>query len=519
MSLILLAIPTIFIGFISYYLWIWTYWRRRGITGPLGYPIVGSFPKTLKSEYPQYLQIRDWTKQYGSVFGYTEGTIRTLVVSDSDLVHELFVKQYDNFYGRRLNPIQGDPEKDPRTNLFSAQGFRWKRLRAISSPTFSNNSLRKINLTVEDSALELLRHIEEQTSVGEQIDMLQFYQEFTMDVIGRIAMGQNDSQMFKNPLLNFVKAIFGDNRKHIPLIGGVFPSFAQLFRFFMLKLPFLGAANFIHVNNTMIAAVNNRIAQRENDAKNGMEIGEPQDFIDLFLDARADDVEHFGENNGDFSKSSSYSNRQLTTSEIVGQCIVFLIAGFDTTALSLSYSTFLLATHPEIQSKLQEEVDRECTNPEISFDQLSKLKYMDCVIKETLRLYPLGTLANSRRCMRATKLGDVEVEVGTTVQVDTWSLHTDPKIWGDDAKEFKPERWLSADSDLIFQKGGYIPFGLGPRQCIGMRLAYMEEKMLLAHILRKFTFVTGVKTDIPLKLHGRATTQPESVWMHLKPRH
>ena len=86
------------------------------------------------------------------------------------------------------------------------------------------------------------------------------------------------------------------------------------------------------------------------------------------------------------------SNRQLTTSEIVGQCIVFLIAGYDTTALSLSYSTFLLATHPEIQSKLQEEVDRECTNPEISFDQLSKLKYMDCVIKETLRLYPLGTL-------------------------------------------------------------------------------------------------------------------------------
>ena len=80
-------------------------------------------------------------------------------------------------------------------------------------------------------------------------------------------------------------------------------------------------------------------------------------------------------------------------------------------------------------------------------------------------------------------------------------------------------RWLSADSDLIFQKGGYIPFGLGPRQCIGMRLAYMEEKMLLAHILRKFTFVTGVKTDIPLKLHGRATTQPESVWMHLKRRH
>uniref|UniRef100_A0A1I7UFL6 Cytochrome P450 n=1 Tax=Caenorhabditis tropicalis TaxID=1561998 RepID=A0A1I7UFL6_9PELO len=440
MSIILLAIPTIFIGFLSYYLWIWTYWRRRGITGPLGYPLVGVFPQTLKSEYPQYLQLKDWTKEYGSVYGITEGTIKTLIVSDIDIVHQLFVKQYDNFYGRKLNPIQGDPEKDPRTNLFSAQGFRWKRLRAISSPTFSNNSLRKINLTVEDSALELLRHIEEQTAGGKQIDMLKFYQEFTMDVIGRIAMGQTDSQMFKNPLINYVKAIFSDNRKHIPLIGGVFPIFAQFFRFFMLKLPFLGAANFIHVNQTMVNAVNNRIAQREKDAENGIDIGEPQDFIDLFLDARADDVHHFGETNGDFSKSSSYSNRQLTTSEIVGQCTVFLIAGFDTTALSLSYSTFLLATHPEIQKKLQEEVDRECPDPEISFDQLSKLKYLECVMKETLRLYPLGTLANSRRCMRATKLGNIEVEPGTMVQVDTWSLHTDKKIWGDDANEFRPER-------------------------------------------------------------------------------
>lgn len=206
---------------------------------------------------------------------------------------------------------------------------------------------------------------------------------------------------------NIYFQIFGDNRKHIPLIGGVFPTLAQVFRFFMLKFPLLGAANFIHVNKTVVTAVQNRIDQRENDRKNGIEIGEPQDFIDLFLEARADDVEHFQENNGDFSKTSSYvsfrrkiipefkklqGNRQLTTQEIVGQCLVFLIAGFDTTALSLSYTTFLLATHPEVQKKLQEEIERECIEPSISFDHLSKLKYMDCIIKETLRLYPLGTM-------------------------------------------------------------------------------------------------------------------------------
>ncbi|CAL2031260.1 unnamed protein product [Caenorhabditis brenneri] len=439
--------------------------------------------------------------------------MKTLVISDPDLVQEVFVKQYDNFYGRKRNPIQGNSEKEKRTNLFSAQGYRWKRLRTISSPTFSNNSLRKLNTTIEDCALELMRHIEERSAGEQQIDMLRFYQEFTLDVIGRIAMGQTDSQMFQNPIFPVVQKLFQGSYSRLFLIGAVLPPFlVEIVRQILLKTLKMGS--FRKINAITMKAVEDRIKQREEDEKNGIEPGEPQDFIDLFLDAKAGDVEHFGEDNEDFSRSSSYSNHQLTAEEIVGQCTVFLIAGFDTTALSLSYTTYLLATHPEIQKKLQEEVDRECPDPEISFDQLSKLKYMECVMKETLRLYPLGAFANSRKCMRATRLGGVEVEAGTMVQVDTWTLQTDKKIWGEDAEEFKPERWLT-NTDHVLQKGGYLPFGLGPRQCIGMRLAYIEEKLLLAHILRKYTFETGAKTEIPLKLVGAATTQPNSVWMHL----
>uniref|UniRef100_A0A8R1E0Y1 Cytochrome P450 n=1 Tax=Caenorhabditis japonica TaxID=281687 RepID=A0A8R1E0Y1_CAEJA len=509
MSVLILAIPALLIGCLSYYLSIWTYWRRRGIPGPLGYPIFGSFFKMLDGNSPPYLQIQKWTEKYGSVYGYTEGTLKTLIISDPDMVHEVFVKQYDNFYGRKLNPIQGDPDKEKRTNLFAAQGFRWKRLRAISSPTFSNNSLRKLRATVEGCSLELLKHIEEQTPGGEQIDMLSFYQEFTMDVIGRIAMGQTETLMFKNPLLKNVKAIFGNESsrdKHLFLIGGISPTFAQYFRYFILKYPIFGASNFIQITNAMRSAVQNRVDQRANDAKLGIEPGEPQDFIDLFLDAKADDdVEHFGEGNEDYTKSSLNTNRQLTTEEIVGQISIFLIAGFDTTALSLSYTTFLLATHPEEMRKVQEEIDGECTDPSISFDQISRMKYLDCVIKETLRLYPLGTLANSRKCMRSTSLGGLDMR--------------NISIWGEDAKEFRPERWLESPDDNIIHKGGYIPFGMGPRQCIGMRLAYMEEKLLLSHLLRNYDFVPGPKTQIPLKLVGRATTQPETVWMHLRRRY
>ncbi|CAP22232.1 Protein CBR-CYP-13A12 [Caenorhabditis briggsae] len=512
---IYLAIITAVVGVLSYYLWTWTYWRRRGISGPPGYPLIGCALEMLDSENPPYLQLKEWTKEYGKVYGITEGMMKILVISDPALVEEVFVKQYDNFYGRKLYPIQGDPNKDKLVNLFASQGHRWKRLRTISSPTFSNNSLRKLKTTVEDCALELLRHIETQTAGGKPIDLLTFYQEFTLDVIGRIAMGQTDSQMFQNPMLKYVKAVFGEPRKFIFLSGAIVPWTGPLLRKFFMSLPNIFKNPAIHIIRQVAQAVENRIAQRATDEKAGIEPGEPQDFIDLFLDAKSDDVEI--ENNEDFTKAGIKVTRQLTKDEIVGQCFVFLIAGFDTTALSLSYSSFLLATHPEVQKKLQEEIDRECPDPEITFDQLSKLKYLECVVKETLRKYPLGAMANARRCMRSTKIGNYEIEEGIDILCDTWTLHADKNIWGEDAKEFKPERWESGD-EQFFQKGGYIPFGLGPRQCIGMRLAYMEEKLLLCHILRKYTLETCSKTQIPLKLIGSRTTSPETVWLNLKPR-
>lgn len=126
----------------------------------------------------------------------------------------------------------------------------------------------------------------------------------------------------------------------------------------------------------------------------------------------------------------------------------------------------------------------------------------------------------------------MEIEAGTNINVDTWSLHHDPKVWGDDVNEFKPERlvlfdnylfhqmfyrWESGD-ELFFAKGGYLPFGMGPRICIGMRLAMMEMKMLLTNILKNYTFETTPETVIPLKLVGTATIAPSSVLLKLKSR-
>ncbi|EFP13128.1 hypothetical protein CRE_07685 [Caenorhabditis remanei] len=529
--IILSSVLTGIIGLLSYFLYHWSYWIRHGISGPRGYPVVGVCNITYNGDYPPYLRIKEWGKVsylsfefffkhyefqiYGPIFGFTEGIKKTLVISDPEIVNEVFVKQFDNFYGRKLNALHGDPEKDKKASMFMAQGFRWKRLRTISSPTFSNNSLRKVTGTIEECSLELLRHIENQTSDGQQIDMLHFYQEFTLDVIGRIAMGQIGSQMFQNPLFPHVRSIFGESRQKIMMIGAVSPAMVDLLKWAIQKF-----GRFIPTKTdpsliwkTVEKAVQKRIEERSKDENYPKE---PQDFNDLFLDAKSDEVEN-DISSKDYSLKYSHAkiSKRLTKDEIISQCTLFIIAGFDTTALSLSFTTYLLTNHPEVQRKLQAELDRECKDSEVTFDNLSKLKYLECVMKETLRLYPLASPANSRTCMNDTVIGDgIRVEKGVHVVANTWAIHTDPKIWGDNANEFKPERWESPPNS----HQTFLSFGLGPRQCIGMRLAYMEEKMLLAHILRKYSFETGSKTELPMKLVGRATTQPTSVWMHLVAR-
>lgn len=97
-----------------------------------------------------------------------------MVISDPEFVHEVFVKQFDNFYGRKLTAIQGDPNKNKRVPLVAAQGHRWKRLRTLASPTFSNKSLRKIMGTVEESVTELVRSLEKASAEGKTLDMLEY---------------------------------------------------------------------------------------------------------------------------------------------------------------------------------------------------------------------------------------------------------------------------------------------------------------------------------------------------------
>lgn len=167
--------------------------------------------------------------------------------------------------------------------------------------------------------------------------------------------------------------------------------------------------------------------------------------------------------------------RKWTDNELVAQCLIFFLAGFETSSLALSLAAYELVSNPDIQQKLYEEiktVNDEIGGKRISYDSLQKMKYLDQVVSETLRKWPIGVQID-RICVKDYVYDDGDklkfhIEKGTNVVFSLYGVHRDPKYYPDPEK-FDPERFSNENKHHILP-GTYAPFGIGPRNCIGQSI-------------------------------------------------
>lgn len=189
----------------------------------------------------------------------------------------------------------------------------------------------------------------------------------------------------------------------------------------------------------------------------------------------------------------------------MAQCIIFFFAGYDTLSTTIGFMVHELAVNVEIQNRLIEEIDtiRDGLNGEsLNYNCLQKMKYLDMVVCESMRRWSAVTMI-SRLCTKPTSLEiaegkSVQINVGDAFWIPVYAIHMDEKTYPNPEK-FDPERFSDANSGNIGSHS-YLPFGTGPRNCIGSRFALMEIKSILYHLLSSVRFEVCDKTQVPIRL-------------------
>ena len=200
--------------------------------------------------------------------------------------------------------------------------------------------------------------------------------------------------------------------------------------------------------------------------------------------------------------------------EVNHNMLSLMIAGYETTATTLAYCTYILSKEQAVQRKLQNEFESYDENTD-EYDQVHNMIYLDWFIREVLRMFPPAPQAMSRLCNRTTMVCGHMIDEGSVIQPDLLSLHYDPDIWGpEDPHTFLPERH-SVDRPVAALMG----FGLGPRNCIGQRFALMEVKICLARLLRQYTIYPGNQMQANFQLIDTTFIRhPKNVYVKISRR-
>lgn len=470
------------------------YWKSQNVVHEPYSLLLG--PATAFLFKPVHAVDQERYAKMGRIFGYFEGAKPALAVGEPELVKLVLVKDFPALCNRRLIDFF-DPILD---NMMSTAPVElWRKIRPSTSPAFSTGKLRRMNNLIQDCAKVTSEHIKRAAEHMKNMEMKEFYGHYALDVIASCAFGTKlDSYTdAANEFVTKAKKAFSGGVSLGVVMFILCPGLAK-----MLKVKLLKPEPFQYFKAVCVAIIQERKRRRTRQ----------QDFLQLMMDAQEgnladgadtapgnESVEIFNLES-ELKNDATFVTRALSEDEALAQCVLFFVAGHDGTSSVLACAAYLLALNPEAQAKLRTEAD-ECfathgQNP--SIDVISRLPYLHCVVSETIRLYPPAP-----RIDRTTHvdyaLGDTGIRVpkGSIVTVPVYAMHHDPEFFPD-PERFIPERFSDENISSI-RPYSYLPFGAGPRNCVGMRLALQTVKLALLHSVHNVQFVPTEKTKVPLE--------------------
>jgi len=457
--------------------------------------------------YGNYLEIQEagylesiakWLSKYDVTFIYYLGIKPVVVTEDVEIIKSITVKNFDSFVNRSYVPPL--LKKGKVRGLLQLRDEEWQRMRRILSPTFSSKKLRIMSPLIQQSCKRLNEKISTVSNSGESVDVWKWFGLFSMEVILATAFGRDvDFQRNKEtPIVKAAASIFRTGKvssstsfERLTLLLSHFPWIVPLLKY--LARNSAPAKNWDYLEDISL----NIIEERRKAMASG---STRQDLLQSLLEASEENMQ----DDGKPSCSGCLSN-----DEILATIITILNAGYETTSNALGYTAYLLALNPATQDKLTREIqDYYDANPDASlYDAAENIDYVTMVLNESLRLYPPAPRFN-RECKQTCAVSDnLVILEGVDVSIPVFLLHRNPKYWPNPEK-FDPERFRPGEQS--YPPFAYIPFGEGPRHCIGKRFALLEAKMALVSIIKDFQFKKTTDTEVPLSLSVGITMSPKN---------
>ena len=405
-----------------------------------------------------------------------------LVVSDPKGIQHVLSTNADNYrksvYTERvLKPLIGN-------GLFISHGELWKRQRRIAGPAFHRSKVRQFSLDMVNTAQEMVARW---SNLREpRVELSAEMARVTAEVVTR-AMFSDDLGAERATTVFEAFSHYQEGLGKLDIV-----EMTGLPRW----IPRLGEGKARRAVARLDAVMDSIIDAREAEKSSGQEV-QRNDLLQLFMDARD-------------PETGLGMSRDLLRDEVA----VIILAGHETTANTLSWAFYLLSRHPEAEAKLHAELDQVLGARVPNFDDIPNLVYTRAIVDEALRLYP-PVHVMSREALADDKVGRRKVRAGSTVVIAPWLLHRHQKLWTD-PQAFRPERFLAPESDSRV-KYSYLPFGAGPRACLGSGFGLTESMLILAIAAQRFRLV--LESDEPVEALGRLTIRPHGgLPMRLEPR-
>uniref|UniRef100_A0A667XX91 unspecific monooxygenase n=1 Tax=Myripristis murdjan TaxID=586833 RepID=A0A667XX91_9TELE len=431
-----------------YGIWPFSFFKKLGIPGPRPMPFVGTIDII--------------------VFAHRmfDGRSPVLVLSDPEMIKAVLVKEcYSVFTNRRVRVILHFILVFP-----SAKDERWKRIRSTISPCFTSGRLKQVIMTsgsqdhISDIFIYLFCFV--------FFFFCRFLAPYSLDVVTSASFSVDTDSINHpdDPAVVYIKRVL--KLKFWPLFFlMIFPFASRLFKLLGISLMDMTSVNFFY--------------------------GVLKKFKDQH---QAEDSLYCKK----FGKEAIISPDVvfvvgLTYNEILAQAFLFIFGGYETTSVTLTYILYCLAINPDALQTLQEEIDANLPRESpITYEGLMGLQYLDQVICEAMRFIPTAPRLE-RVCKKTVQLNGITIPEGTVVGIPVHILHKDPRYWST-PELFRPERF-SKDSGEEVNPYAYMPFGLGPRNCVGMRYALLTMKMVIVRLLQSYTLETCKDTVIPLEFN------------------